>query len=66
MIREEPDEEMDPFFSAASEAVEESILNVMISAEDMTGHNMNFVPALPHDQLREILARYSDLLNVYR
>lgn len=60
------DQEMDPLFPAAADVVEESILNALVAAEDMTGRNMNFVPALPHDQLREICERYKDLLDEYR
>ena len=60
------DQEMDPFYAAAANVVEESIMNALLAAEDMTGRNMNTVRALPHDQLREILARYEDLLKEYR
>lgn len=60
------DQELDNLFPAAAEVVEESILNAMLSAEDMVGRNMNFVPALPHDQLQKILSDYSDLLEVYK
>ncbi len=60
------DQEMDCLFPAAAEAVEESILNAMLSAETMVGRNMNTVQALPHDQLKEILTRYQDLLDQYR
>ena len=55
------DQEMDCIFPAAAEVVEESILNALVSAEDMYGRNMNFVPAIPHDQLREICERYADV-----
>ena len=60
------DQEMDPFYAAAANVVEESIMNALLAAEDMTGRNMNTVRALPHDHLREILARYEDLLKEYR
>lgn len=42
-----------PLLEAVSEAVEEAILNAMFMAEDMTGINGNFVPAIP---LAETLA----------
>ena len=50
-----PDEDIDPFFEAAAEAVEEAILNAMIANADMEGRDGNFVPAIPHDRLREVL-----------
>lgn len=60
------DQEMDCLFPAATEAVEESILNALLSAETMCGRNMNTVYALPKDQLKEILNRYADLMQAYR
>lgn len=42
-----------PFLQAVSEAVEEAIINAMFMAEDMTGADDYFVPALP---LQETLA----------
>ncbi|MDO5436466.1 MAG: P1 family peptidase [Clostridia bacterium] len=59
------DQEMDCLFPAAAEVVEESILNALVAAEDMYGRNMNFVPALPHDQLKEICDRYSDVFGLW-
>ncbi|MCB2114957.1 MAG: P1 family peptidase [Rhodobacteraceae bacterium] len=50
-----PDEDIDPFFAAAAEGVEEAILNAMIANADMEGRDGNFVPAIPHDRLREVL-----------
>ncbi|MCB2128032.1 MAG: P1 family peptidase [Rhodobacteraceae bacterium] len=47
-----PDEDIDPFFEAAAQAVEEAILNSMIANADMEGRDGNFVPAIPHDRLR--------------
>lgn len=60
------DQEMDCLFPAAAEVVEESILNAMVSAEDMLGRNLNFVPAIPHDQLQEICEKYAGLFEAYR
>ena len=56
------DENIDPFFRAAAEAVEEAIVNAMVAAEDMYGRNRNFVPALPLDQVRRILEEYGPYL----
>jgi D-aminopeptidase len=50
-----------PYFEAASEAVEEAILNALCMAEDMTGINGNFVPALPLTRMLEILRQYGRL-----
>ncbi len=48
-------------FAATVEATEEAITNALIAAEDMHGINDNFVPALPHDKLREALKKYNRL-----
>lgn len=49
------DEDIDPFFEAAAQTVEEAILNSMVANTDMTGRDGNFVPAIPHDRLRVAL-----------
>jgi D-aminopeptidase len=54
-----PNEEMSPFFEATSQATEESILNALIAAKDMTGKNNTKVYALPQDRLIEILKKYN-------
>ena len=48
----------DPYYKATAEAVEGAILNALTAARDMRGRDGNFVPALPHDQVREILKQY--------
>ena len=58
------DENIDPFFKAAAEAVEEAIANALVAAEDMYGRNRNFVPALPLDQVRQILEKYRGYLTM--
>lgn len=50
-----PDEDIDPFFEAAAQSVEEAILNAMIVNAGMEGRDGNFVPAIPHGRLREAL-----------
>ncbi len=45
-------------FWAAIEATEEAILNALLSAGTMTGRDGITAPALPHDALREVMARY--------
>ena len=56
------DSQIDPFFTAAAQAVEEAIVNALVSATDMVGRNLNFVPALPHDQVKAILKKYRSYL----
>ena len=58
------DECMDPLYLATAQATEEAIVNAMVAAEDMYGRNRNFVPALPHGQVREILERYRPYLEM--
>ena len=52
---------MDPLFTATVEATEEAILNALMAAETMTGADYRRAWALPHDQVRAILARYNRL-----
>jgi L-aminopeptidase/D-esterase-like protein len=47
---------MDPFYAAAVYAVEEAVVNAMVAADDMTGRNDHFSPALPHDAVRSLLS----------
>lgn len=58
------DENIDPFFKATAEAVEEAIVNALVSAKDMFGRNRNFVPALPQSQLKQILEKYRGFLEM--
>lgn len=57
------DEKIDPFYKATIEAVEEAIVNAMVAAESMYGRNNNFLPALPHDQVKRILKKYAKFIN---
>jgi len=54
------DPRMDPLYKATIEATEEAILNAMCMAEDMTGVDDHFAPALPLGEARKILRRYQD------
>ena len=49
---------MDPLFTAVVQATEESVINAMIAAKTMTGANYWVVPALPHDQLQQVLRKH--------
>ncbi|MCO5243611.1 MAG: P1 family peptidase [Anaerolineae bacterium] len=57
-LRALPDWSLDPLFDAVAEAVEEAILNALVAADDMTGFAGHRAPALPHDALQEVMARY--------
>ncbi|MEU9317848.1 P1 family peptidase [Streptomyces sp. NPDC048295] len=47
---------MDPFYGAVVESVEEAVLNVLTGAHSMTGRAGHHVPALPLEQVSELLA----------
>jgi len=49
---------MDPLFTAVVQATEESVINAIIAANTMTGANYWVVPALPHDQLQQVLRKH--------
>ena len=53
-----PHHHLNPLFEAVAEAVEESILNAMTSAETMTGFRNRLVHALPLDELQRAMNRY--------
>jgi len=57
-----PNDSLDPLFAATVQATEEAIINSMVAARDMTGIDGHYVRALPHDQLRAVLAKYNRLL----
>jgi D-aminopeptidase len=56
-----PNGDMSPLFLATVQATEEAVINALVAAEDMKGINNHFVPALPHDGLREALKKYNRL-----
>jgi D-aminopeptidase len=56
-----PNDQMDGIFEATVEATEESIVNAMVGAENMTGFAGHKVIALPHEQLRQVLGKYNRL-----
>ena len=53
-------EKIDPIFAATVFATEEAIINSMVAAEDMTGHEVS-VKALPHKEVADILRKYGRL-----
>ncbi len=56
-----PQRHLDPFFEAAAEAVEESILNALSAAETMTGFRGHTAYALPLDELQDVMRKYRRL-----
>jgi len=58
-IRTLSNEHIDPVFLAAAYATEEAIINSMVAAEDMVGHNGVSAKALPHQQVMDLMKRYN-------
>jgi L-aminopeptidase/D-esterase-like protein len=52
---------MDALFEATVQATEEAILNAMITATTMTGINGHTSYAIPHDRIKDSLAKHSRL-----
>ena len=59
-LRMLPNEQMDVFFQAVAESVEEAIWNALTTAETMTGF-MGTCPALPLAEVQAIMRRYRSL-----
>jgi L-aminopeptidase/D-esterase-like protein len=56
-----PNGKLDEIFRATVEVTEESIVNAMVAARDMSGADNHRVIALPHDALRQVLKKYNRL-----
>ena len=52
---------MNPMFTAVIEATEEAIINALVAAKTMTGADYWTIPALPHDQLQQVLRKHGQL-----
>jgi len=50
-----PDSELNPFFAATIESVDEAVLNALVANETMTGADDHVVHALPHDEVRRLI-----------
>lgn len=50
---------LDPLLYSSALAAEEAIINSMVAAEDMVGHNGVSIKALPHDELMEVMKKYN-------
>jgi D-aminopeptidase len=57
-----PNDQLDMLFGAAAYATEEAILNALLAAETMSGHEGRCVPALPHDRVVDLLRAYKRLV----
>ena len=53
-----PNHHLNPMFAAAAEAVEEAILNAVVAAQTMTGWQGRTAHALPHEELRRVMAEW--------
>jgi D-aminopeptidase len=60
-VRTVADPALDPIFEATVEATEEAIVNALVAAETMTGVDGVVAHRLPHDRLREVMARHGRL-----
>ena len=52
---------MDALFTAVVQATEESVINALVAAKTMTGADYWTVPALPRDQLQQVLRKHGQL-----
>ena len=51
-----PDPELNPFFAATIQSVDEAILNALVANETMIGADDRVIHALPHDEVIRLLA----------
>ncbi|HEX6699579.1 MAG TPA: P1 family peptidase [Gaiellaceae bacterium] len=56
-----PDAALNPLFTATVDATEEAVLNALWAAPSVTGRDGHVAPALPHDDLLELLSAYRRL-----
>lgn len=52
---------MNPLFYAVVQGTEEAVINAIIAAKTMTGADYWVIPAIPHDQLQEMLRKHGML-----
>jgi L-aminopeptidase/D-esterase-like protein len=50
---------MDAMFTAVVQATEESVINTLVAAKTMVGADFWTIPALPHDQLQQVLRKHA-------
>lgn len=58
------EEGLKPAFEAVVQTVDEAVINALIANETIVGCDGHRVPALPHDELRELLECYGRLQEV--
>jgi len=56
-----PDASLNPFFAATIQSIDEAVLNALVANETMIGADDHVVHALPHDEVRALLARHGAL-----
>lgn len=56
-----PSNQLNPFFEAVAEAVEEAILNVLTAAETLRGNQGHIAHALPLNDLQQVMNKYNRL-----
>jgi L-aminopeptidase/D-esterase-like protein len=61
MVERLVSEQLDPLFTAVTQATEEAVDNALIAARTMTGPNYWVVPAIPQEQLKDILRKHKVL-----
>jgi L-aminopeptidase/D-esterase-like protein len=61
-LRALDNDNINPLFAASVFATEEAIINSMVAAKDMIGHDGFSVKALPHEELRDVMRKYNRLL----
>ena len=60
-VRTLADQGLDALFEATIEATDEAIVNALVAAETMVGRDGHTSYRLPHDRLREVMAKYGRL-----
>jgi L-aminopeptidase/D-esterase-like protein len=51
----------DPLFAAVVQATEESVINALVGAKTIVGADYWVIPAIPHDQLQDVLRKHGML-----
>lgn len=55
-----PNDHLDPLFASTAYVTEEAIINALVAAEDMIGHEIS-AKALPHEDVKTLLKQYGRL-----
>jgi L-aminopeptidase/D-esterase-like protein len=57
-----PDAALTPLFAATVQAIDEAVIDALVANQAMTGRDGFTVPALPHDQVRALLAEHKRMV----